>query len=113
MGVDKDSKSGIYETTILFNPKWYQFFTSSKITRMTVDKNGITIFAEKTIKIPTSDIKELKFNAFINGSVKVICHSGKRYNFAWTPESKWAPRSVLETQNVYDNLKRILRMDTP
>ena len=96
-----------YEANVVLNPRWWFAFKKAKPIKMTVADERIVFSVEPPLTIFFSDITKINYNYFLHVAFRIYTRDGKIYKIAWSPE-KSGTYSPLETQVVYDNLKRII-----
>ena len=96
-----------YVANVIINPRWWFTFKKSKPIKMTVANEQIFFATEPSLVIPFSDITKINYNYFLHAALRIHTRDGKVYKIIWSPE-KSGPYSPLETQVVYDNLRRII-----
>jgi len=103
------NKKIIYENTIHLNPKWYVTMQHPDPIKMAVTDKEIIISSIPLTKIPLQNVKSVTLNSLYQMALRVNCKDGKKYKIMWAPANKAAPYILLETQDIKENLNRILK----
>lgn len=98
-----------YEANVILNPRWWFAFKKLKPIKMTVADEQIIFGTEPPLTIPFANILKINYSYLFHIAFRIHTRDGKTYKIAWSPE-KSGPYSPLETQVIYDNLKRIINI---
>lgn len=104
-------KEVLYESTVLLNPGFWTGISHPKPYQLAVTETTLYIGATPPVIIPFDSIEDIQFKRWwsadlqspLVGTIKIITRM-KTYRLAWGPESKWAPYSIDETEDLYKSL---------
>lgn len=102
----------LYENTVLVNPgKFFGFKKLKPITMIVTSDKGLVFETNPKIVIPFNTIKAIKYSFWFSGRIKIFITSGEIYKLVWASEGGGASfkYSPLETADVFNNLKRIIK----
>ncbi len=99
----------IYESTVLVNPKWFLGFRKNKPVKLSVKDNQLILGTLPPTVIPFQNIKSIKYNYWFDSAFKINLIDGRTYRIVWFSDDKTIRYSAMETGDVFNNLKRIIK----
>lgn len=107
--MENTASNVIYENTVLINPKWFFGFRKSKPIKLEVKNKELILNTQPLITIPFLRIKSIKSNFWFSGAFKVNLTDGTVYKIVWASDDKTMHYSAMETADIFNNLKRIIK----
>lgn len=99
----------LYENTVLVNPKWFFRFRKSKPIKLEVRNKELILNTQPPVTIPFLRIKSIKSNFWFSDAFRVNLNDGTVYKIVWVSEDKNMRYSAMETADIFNNLKRIIK----
>jgi len=107
--MESTTSNVLYENTVLVNPKWFFGFRKSKPIKLEVRSKELILNTQPPITIPFLRIKSIKSNFWFSGAFTVNLNDGTIYKIVWASDNKSMHYSAMETADVFNNLKRIIK----
>lgn len=99
----------LYENTVLVNLKWFFGFRKSQPIKLEVRNKELILNTQPLITIPFIRIKSIKSNFWFSSAFRVNLTDGTVYKIVWASDNKSMRYSAMETADIFNNLKRIIK----